>query len=203
MTKRPLRSHASRVPDGIPREDIPTYVSYMDEHYTNPSGTQGYREFFRIEGHPAAPKMWSTTKSNKVTLLWKLAHAYHKLFQLDQDVPDAQGSFTHREYVPTNVREILDSDEFRRFVKGEKSTENETVSSSDFKVTDDMLKAYPYVSYDKKGYFSIQFPGKARVNTTSSKKFTLEEKWAQLQELYAKRAEFQDKQYAKYSKNKM
>ena len=44
------------------------------------------REYFRIESHPKLDKIWSTTKSNKITIQEKLSQANKVVDDLENDI---------------------------------------------------------------------------------------------------------------------
>lgn len=80
-TKKDRQYIAQDLPEGLTQEMMPKYVNYNKECYDKKNNS--YREFFRIEGHPNRDKIWSSSKSNKVSILDKLAETIKVLEQLD------------------------------------------------------------------------------------------------------------------------
>ena len=84
-TKRARKKSAKPLPDGLKHEDMPKYIIYYKEQYAKDK----YRNFFRIEKHPAQKQgiekdKWATTKSMKVSIQDKLVQAKNKLEELDK-----------------------------------------------------------------------------------------------------------------------
>jgi len=82
-TKRERSKVAKPLPEGITQDMLPKYVTYEDEYYGK-NNTK--RNFFRVEGHPKREKVWSTSKSNKITIQEKLNEALKMLKGLENDV---------------------------------------------------------------------------------------------------------------------
>ena len=81
--KRKENSTAKHRAKGIGRQEIPKYVYYGWEVY----GDHGaYREFYIIDNHPKLEKVWSSSKSNKISIRDKLDQAKAKLYRLDNDI---------------------------------------------------------------------------------------------------------------------
>ena len=72
-TKRARKHNAKPLPEGLTHEMMPKYVVYYNECYNKEA--QLYREFLKIEKHPKLDKIWTSSKSNKVTILEKLETA--------------------------------------------------------------------------------------------------------------------------------
>ena len=70
-TKRERKHSAKPLPEGLKQDMMRKYVVYYHE-WLNPERSKS-REYFKIEKHPKLEKMWVGTKSNKVSLLDKLA----------------------------------------------------------------------------------------------------------------------------------
>ena len=86
-TKRERKHNAQNLPDGITQEMIKKYVVYYKD-YANKEKTQ-LREYFRVERHPKLDKLWSTTKSCKITIQEKLLQANKVVDDLEKDIyPD-------------------------------------------------------------------------------------------------------------------
>ena len=71
-SKRNRKSNAVKLPDAITENMIPKYVVYYKECYNKEKKL--YREFFKIEKIPSIEtnKVYTSSKSNKVTILEKL-----------------------------------------------------------------------------------------------------------------------------------
>jgi hypothetical protein len=83
-TKRDRKNNAQNLPDGIFQEMIKKYVCYYKD-YADKDKTR-LREYFRIEKHPKLDKLWSTTKSCKVSIQEKLAQANKVIDDLENDI---------------------------------------------------------------------------------------------------------------------
>jgi hypothetical protein len=59
------------------------YVVYYNECYNKEKKL--YREFFKVEKHPKLDKHWMSSKSNKISLLEKLASANKVVTDLEND----------------------------------------------------------------------------------------------------------------------
>jgi hypothetical protein len=79
-SKRARKHNAQPLPDGFTQDMMPKYVTYYNECYNKDKGL--YREFLKIEKHPMLDKIWTSSKSNKVTLLDKLKSAKDVLNKL-------------------------------------------------------------------------------------------------------------------------
>jgi hypothetical protein len=86
-TKRERKQNAQTLPDGITHDMMRKYVCYYKD-YANKEKTI-LREYFRVEKHPKLDKLWSSTKSNKVSLQEKLQQANKVVDDLEHDIyPD-------------------------------------------------------------------------------------------------------------------
>ena len=83
-TKRERKHDAQNLPDGITQEMIKKYVVYYKD-YADKEKTK-LREYFRVESHPKLNKLWSTTKSSKVTIQDKLLQANKVVVDLENDI---------------------------------------------------------------------------------------------------------------------
>ena len=83
-TKRERKHNAQNLPDGITQSTMKKYVVYYKD-YADKEKTQ-LREYFRIESHPKLDKLWSTTKSCKITIQEKLLQANKVVDDLENDI---------------------------------------------------------------------------------------------------------------------
>ena len=83
-TKRERKHHAQNLPDGITQDMIKKYIVYYKD-YADKEKTK-LREYFRVESHPKLNKLWSTTKSSKVTIQDKLLQANKVVVDLENDI---------------------------------------------------------------------------------------------------------------------
>lgn len=83
-SKRARKHNAQPLPDGFTHEMMPKYVTYYNECYNKDKGL--YREFLKIEKHPMLDKIWTSSKSNKVTLMDKLKSAKDMLSTIESIV---------------------------------------------------------------------------------------------------------------------
>jgi hypothetical protein len=83
-TKRERKHNAQNLPNGITQDMIKKYVVYYKD-YADKEKTQ-LREYFRVEKHPKLDKLWSTTKSCKVTIQEKLLQANKVVDNLENDI---------------------------------------------------------------------------------------------------------------------
>ena len=90
------RSSKKDLPDGITYEMFKKYVYYNREFYNKEKTKE--REFFRVE-HPKLDKPWATTKSEKVSILEKLAQANKVVDDLENDIYPEKGEPTLPKYV--------------------------------------------------------------------------------------------------------
>jgi hypothetical protein len=90
------RSSKKDLPDGISYDMFKKYVYFNREFYDKAKTKE--REFFRVE-HPKLDKPWSTTKSEKVSILEKLAQANKVVDDLENDIYPEKGEPTLPKYV--------------------------------------------------------------------------------------------------------
>jgi hypothetical protein len=90
------RSSKKDLPDGITYEMFKKYVYYNREFYNKEKTKE--REFFRVE-HPKLDKSWATTKSEKVSILEKLAQANKVVDNLENDIYPEKSEPTLPKYV--------------------------------------------------------------------------------------------------------
>ena len=83
-TKKERKHNAQDLPDGITQEIMKKYVVYYKDYADKDKKI--LREYFRIEGHPKLDKLWSTTKSNKITIQEKLSQANKVVDDLENDI---------------------------------------------------------------------------------------------------------------------
>ena len=82
-TKRERKSTARALPEGLTQQMMMKYVVYYNECYNKEKNL--YREFFKVEKHPKLDKHWMSSKSNKISLLEKLASANKVVTDLEND----------------------------------------------------------------------------------------------------------------------
>jgi hypothetical protein len=83
-TKRERKCGAQDLPEGITQTMMKKYVSYCKDYADKEKTVQ--REYFRVESHPKLDKIWSTTKSRKVSIQEKLAQANKVVDDLERDI---------------------------------------------------------------------------------------------------------------------
>ena len=83
-TKRERKSNAIFLPEEITQSMMKKYVVYYHE-WLDKEKTK-YREFFKVEKHPKLDKVWTTTKSGKVSLLDKLNQANKVVDDLENNI---------------------------------------------------------------------------------------------------------------------
>jgi hypothetical protein len=83
-TKRERKSSAQPLPEGFTQQMMKKYVVYYHE-WLDKEKTK-YREFFKVEKHPKLDKVWTTTKSGKVSLLDKLNQANKVVDDLENNI---------------------------------------------------------------------------------------------------------------------
>jgi len=82
-TKRERNYNAKPLPQGITKDMLRKYVIYYHE-WLNPERSRS-REFFRIEKHPKLEKIYTGTKSNKISIQDKLKQIIQVLDDLDSE----------------------------------------------------------------------------------------------------------------------
>jgi len=83
-TKRERKSTARALPEGLTQQMMMKYVVYYNECYNKEKNL--YREFFKVEKHPKLDKHWMSSKSNKISLMEKLASTNKVVTDLEKDV---------------------------------------------------------------------------------------------------------------------
>ena len=96
-TKRERKTSAKDLPEGIIQDMLKKYVVYYQEWLDAEHTKQ--REFFKVEKHPKLDKPWATTKSNKVSILEKLAQANKVVDDLDNNIYPERENPTLPKYV--------------------------------------------------------------------------------------------------------
>lgn len=86
--KRNRKTNAVKLPIEIDESMIPKYVVYYRECYNKEQ--QLYREFFKIEKHPnqTTKKVYTSSKSNKITIKEKLEQIKEMLNKIEEDILD-------------------------------------------------------------------------------------------------------------------
>lgn len=86
--KRNRKVNAVKLPIEIDESMIPKYVVYYRECYNKEQ--QLYREFFKIEKHPKqkTKTVYTSSKSNKVTIKEKLEQIKEMLNKIEEDILD-------------------------------------------------------------------------------------------------------------------
>lgn len=90
-TKRERKCSAKDLPEGITQEMMKKYVVYyhewLDKEHTKK------REFFKVEKHPKLDKIWTTTKSEKISIQDKLKQANKVVDDLENNIyPEKEGT---------------------------------------------------------------------------------------------------------------
>jgi len=83
-TKRERKSTARALPEGLTQQMMMKYVVYYNECYNKEKNL--YREFFKVEKHPKLDKHWISSKSNKISLMEKLASTNKVVTDLEKDI---------------------------------------------------------------------------------------------------------------------
>ena len=96
--------NAQELPDGI--GPLPKYVTYNKEIYDKTNGSE--REFFRIESHPLLPIVWSSSKSNKVSIVDKYNETLNRLKELSEGKIITESKFIY----PVGIRHNQDKNMF-------------------------------------------------------------------------------------------
>jgi hypothetical protein len=83
-TKRERKHNAKDLPEGITHDMMKKYVVYyhewLDKEHTKK------REFFKVEKHPKIDRIWTTTKSEKVSIQDKLNQANKLVDDLENNI---------------------------------------------------------------------------------------------------------------------
>jgi hypothetical protein len=102
--KRNRKYNAQELPEEI-QESLPKFVTYNREVMNKETGQ--FRDFFRIEKHPKLQdKIWSSSKSMKLSILEKLQETKDELYRLEHDIPKEVPEIVF----PTGIR-IQEKDE--------------------------------------------------------------------------------------------
>ena len=83
-TKCARKHNAKSLPDGLTQAMMKKYVVYYNECYNKEQKL--YREFFKIETHPKLDKIWISSKSNKISIMEKLAATNKVVDDLENDI---------------------------------------------------------------------------------------------------------------------
>jgi hypothetical protein len=83
-TKRERKHNAKDLPEGVTQDMMRKYVVYYQEWLDKQHTKE--RKFFKIEKHPKLDKPWTTTKSGKISIQEKLAHANKVVDDLENDI---------------------------------------------------------------------------------------------------------------------
>ena len=84
--KRQRKHSAQKLPVGFEQQMMKKYVVYYRE-WLDIQHTKE-REYFKIEKHPMLKKSWTTSKSNKISLMEKLTEANKMAEKLDKEYED-------------------------------------------------------------------------------------------------------------------
>ena len=84
--KRQRKHSAQKLPVGFEQKMMKKYVVYYRE-WLDIQHTKE-REYFKIEKHPMLKKSWTTSKSNKISLMEKLTEANKMAEKLDKEYED-------------------------------------------------------------------------------------------------------------------
>lgn len=83
QNKRNRQCTAKALPPDIKQQDLPKFVVYYSEKYGK--NKEHSREWFNIEKHPKLlKKRWSSSKSNKITIIDKLLGVKSKIEELNK-----------------------------------------------------------------------------------------------------------------------
>jgi len=96
-TKKERKHNAQDLPDGITQEIMKKYVVYYKDYADKDKKI--LREYFRIESHPKLDKLWSTTKSNKITIQEKLSQANKVVDDLENNIYPEKNEHVLPKYV--------------------------------------------------------------------------------------------------------
>ena len=93
--KRNPQEKGTRTSDDLKDINIPVYVTWNSHSETTKTGTVLQRSFFRIEKHPALgltekgnQKIWSSTKSSKVSNIDKFNDTLEQLEKINSMLPE-------------------------------------------------------------------------------------------------------------------
>jgi hypothetical protein len=103
-TKRERKQNARQLPDGIRHDMLKKYVVYYKD-YADKEKTI-LREYFRVEKHPKMDKIWSTSKSNKLSIQEKLEQANKVVDDLENNIyPNNEEPILPKYISLTNMRD--------------------------------------------------------------------------------------------------
>lgn len=83
-TKRERKENAQNLPDGLTQDMLKKYVVYYKD-YADKEKTI-LREYFRVEKHPKLDKLWSSSKSCKISIMDKLNQANKVVDDLENNI---------------------------------------------------------------------------------------------------------------------
>ena len=83
-TKKERKTNAKDLPKDITQNMLKKYVVYYQEWLDKEHTKQ--REFFKVEKHPKLDKIWTTTKSNKISIQEKLTQANKIIDDLEKNI---------------------------------------------------------------------------------------------------------------------
>ena len=101
MNKKKRKKNAIELPEGITQTMVPKYINYYEEDMISPVIGEYKRQYFRVE-HPKMDKIWSSSKSVKITPLEKLEQAKQKLHDFVNNIVDT--SYKLPKYVSKKVK---------------------------------------------------------------------------------------------------
>lgn len=83
-TKKERKENAQNLPDGLTQDMLKKYVVYYKD-YADKEKTI-LREYFRVETHPKLDKLWSSSKSCKISIMDKLNQANKVVDDLENNI---------------------------------------------------------------------------------------------------------------------
>ena len=103
-TKRERKHNAKDLPEGITHDMMKKYVVYyhewLDKEHTKK------REFFKVEKHPKLDKIWTTPKSEKVSIQDKLNQANKVVDDLENNIyPEKEKTHLPKYVSLVNIRD--------------------------------------------------------------------------------------------------
>jgi len=100
IDKRERKFNARKLPDGI--DKLPKFVTYNME-YVNKDRTKS-RDYFRIEKHPLLNNTWSSSKSNKISILDKFDQTCQYLKILENTRSNIQSIYNKNDKKDKNIQ---------------------------------------------------------------------------------------------------
>lgn len=100
--KRNRKWNAQPLPKELGDIKLPKFVTYNIERRNG----EFYRDFFRIEKHPNLEKVWSSTKSMKISINEKLDLTKKKLYSLENNIKE--DNTEEKNKLPKSVYETID-----------------------------------------------------------------------------------------------